>query len=515
MRPAFAAAVLLLAAACAAAPPEPPAAVAEEDGLTFSMFETVLSDLQRTYLEEPPAGALTLAALGALESIDPTLTIENDGVTVRLLSNRTPVAAAARPPEDAPPAAWATMAAGLVAAAQNASGPVRDADPEVVFDAMFGAMTRSLDRYTRYAGAAAARENRETREGFGSVGVTVEEHPEGARVLTVTPAQPAAAAGVHAGDRIVAVDGQPLAGMALRRILRLLRGPVDRPVDLTLVRSGLPEPFTVTVGRTRIVPETVFLTRRERLAELRITGFNERTARRVAEAVGEVRSAFASGVGVDGLILDLRGNPGGLLDRAVDVADLFLDAGLISRTDGRHPRSFQTFAAEPGDVARGLRMVVLVDGASASAAEVVAAALQDHGRAVLVGTASFGKGTVQTVLRLPNGGELIVTWARLLAPSGYPLDDLGVMPTVCTTADAPAATLVRHAIAVDPSTTLRNLAQRRRAGRGDAALNEILRTLCPWRPREASTVEIEAAEHLLADPQLFDRAISLAAGPPA
>jgi carboxyl-terminal processing protease len=205
------------------------------------------------------------------------------------------------------------------------------------------------------------------------------------------------------------------------------------------------------------------------------------------------------GASLRGLILDLRGNPGGLLDQSVEVASLFLDATPVSSTIGRVPESIQYFAAPHRDVER-LPMVVLVNGGSASASEIVAAALQDTGRAVVVGTASFGKGTVQNVQRLSNDAEMTVTWARLLTPGGYVLHEHGVVPTVCT-ANLPEDGAGLGGALRDESTAL----VRPRASLDEAGWRR-LRALCPG-DREDHDVELMAAKRVLDDPALYARAL--------
>ncbi|MDJ0684779.1 MAG: S41 family peptidase [Alphaproteobacteria bacterium] len=508
-------AATIVVAGCAAAPPpaEEPAAF---KAMTREMFATVLRDIEDNFIEKPNLEALTLAALEAAGEIDPSLAFDAEaGGVLRLSVNDVEIAAAPMP-KTRDPAGWAGSASDLLDQLRNRNDAFRQADGEEIYDTLFGAMTGLLDRYSRYAGADDARANRESREGFGGIGVTVAEHPEGARVIGVEQDKPAQAAGVHTNDLIVGIDGKQVAGATLRRVIRMLRGPVDKPVVLSLRRDGLPEPIVVTVGRTKIIPDTVFYAPRGDAALIRITAFNDRTALRVAEAVSQAMTQ-AQERGLErptGLILDLRGNPGGLLDRAVDVADLFLDDGEVSSTDGRNPRSFQEFSAQPGDISVGLPLAVLVDGATASAAEVLAAALQDRGRAVVIGASTFGKGSVQTVLGLPNDGELILTWARLLAPSGYALQSAGVMPTVCTQATVDIDALIEHVLIEDPATTLHNLALRRRIGPNDAAASEHAATLCPWRPNGYDAgIDEEVAARILADPSLYETAIALSSPP--
>jgi len=230
---------------------------------------------------------------------------------------------------------------------------------------------------------------------------------------------------------ILAVDGTPAERLDIANSKGALRGPVDSHVTLTLRPANDPrERREVAVKRARIVPPTVDYEPRDGAAYIRITGFNQGTTDELRAALRVSRTDL--GAKLSGYVLDLRGNPGGLLDQAVAVADLFLAGGRVVTTHGRHPDSHQYFEAAAGDPGETKPIVVLVNGGSASASEIVAAALQDSRRAVVVGSTSYGKGTVQTVLRLPNKGELTLTWARFHAPSGYALSRHGVIPDLCT-----------------------------------------------------------------------------------
>lgn len=478
--------------------------------MTQEMFRAVLSDVQSIYLDVEDLSDLTLDGLDALSAFDPAIAVVETDSEIRIESNGVLVAQAAIAPEDDVDA-WAATASHLTAAMRETSPLIRSKSQDVVFQRVFSTIADRLDRYSRYSGPEDAQTNREGREGFGGIGVTIEEHPDGVTIITVDVDRPAAAAGLLVADRIVAVDGKSIGGQSLRRIVRTLRGPVNATVTLKIMRDGLADPFDVTVGRTKIVPNTVAYERVGDTAIIRVSGFNDRTGIRVAEAVARAKDDPDGRP--EGLILDLRGNPGGLLERAVDVADLFLEDGLVSMTRGRHPRSLQRFEAEPGDVAQGLRMTVLTNGASASAAEILAAALQDHGRAVIVGGTTFGKGTVQTVLPLPNEGEFVLTWARLLAPSGYALHDLGVMPTVCVLDDVTPEQLLRQILIEDPLTTLHNLSLRRRTGPNDDAGHKQVLATCPWEPSvNPKTIE-QIAQYLVENPELYIKAIEIGLPP--
>ena len=244
------------------------------------------------------------------------------------------------------------------------------------------------------------------------------------------------------------------------------------------------------------------------VASIQLTGFRVDTENRLEDAVRRAKQEIGSGM--RGIILDMRNNPGGLLDKSVRVSDLFLDHGRIVSAKGRHPSSLQSFEAHDGDIADGLPIVVVVDGRSASAAEIVASALQDAGRAVVIGATSYGKGTVQNVIDLPNDGEISLTWARFHAPSGYALQHLGVMPTVCTSAfdhDAPGLLRVaggrRQEIA-------RRMVDWRLVDVADEEGRQGLREFCP-SVRLDRNFEIDVAVRLLDDRVAYLRALDTSA----
>ena len=407
-------------------------------GTAQATLRVGLKNITQRYINPIEMSVVAMGGLKGLATIDPSLnvTLSGDGGIVRLTMDDTPLQRFTAPEGNAA-TSWGRLASDLIRTARAHSPDLKNAADERIFEAMFDGMMSDLDIFSRYAGAEEARANRARRDGFGGIGVRFTKAEDGILITHVSKAGPAQTAGVKPGDVFVRIDDENIRGLSQRGVAKRLRGPVGSLVGITVARLA-PGVGTVerridfSLKRAHIVPETV----RARIADgvlvLRITSFNKNTAVDAHAALSAVEDKINSGA-IHGVVMDLRGNPGGLLSQSVNVADMFVEEGRIIATRGRHQDSFHDYRAGHGDLTKGLPLVVLIDGDSASAAEIVASALQDLGRAVVVGSASYGKGTVQTVVRLPNDGEMTLTWSRLVSPSGYALHSLGVMPTVCAT----------------------------------------------------------------------------------
>lgn len=373
--------------------------------------------------------ALGLEGLRGLATIDPAIGIhEIDGtVEIHYADQRvgTLVEPMAHDSES-----WSDVVYETLSVLWPYSPDLAQTNAERIYEAVFDAALANLDIFSRYAGRREAEEHRDNREGHGGVNLTLGKIDQRFFIKQVDRESPAYEAGVRAGDMLISVDGQAVVGKTLHEVDSLLRGKIQ--TELVLEIEGIDTGITqkLFVWRELVIAQTVWTRFEDGVLIARISSFNERTARRLSQQVQDV--ALMHGKRFKGLILDLRGNPGGLLRKAVQVADLFLAGGRIISTKGRHPDSLEVYEADPVDVAQGRPIVIVMDGKSASASEIVAASLQDRKRAVVVGSSSYGKGTVQSVQRLPNNGEITVTWSRLIAPSGYAFHGLGVRPSVCT-----------------------------------------------------------------------------------
>lgn len=306
-----------------------------------------------------------------------------------------------------------------------------DAEPRSIpagdlVDGALEAMTASLDPHSAYLDPEALKESELVTTGeFGGLGIQVTQDGDTIKVISPIEGTPAERAGVQPGDLITHLDRKAITGMSLREAVHAMRGPPGTPIVLTLKR-GESEVLDVSITRDIIAIQPVRWSVESDIGYLRVASFNEKTADALDEALLELRKHPE----IRGLVLDLRNNPGGLLDQSLAVADAFLDDGVIVSIRGREKGTGRAFQASKGDLARGWPMVVLINAGSASASEIVAAALQDHGRAIVMGTRSFGKGSVQTVLRLPQEGALKLTTALYYAPKGETIQALGVEPNI-------------------------------------------------------------------------------------
>lgn len=456
-------------------------------------LETVLD----RHLERAAPADLALWMLRGLEVLDPSLRPEVTSASLLLYAPDRLLAARPLPPAGAPGQARGDAAgplgAGLGAlfeAAWRHSPLLRQAGTEAMLRAAFEELFDHLDPYSRYLTPEEAAEARRRRLGEAALGLRLVAGSRGAvMVAEVVAGGPAAQAGLRVGDRLLAIDGM-IPGRDALTATALLEGPEGTEVALLLGRGR--RRLTVVLQRTVIAPRTVQGEVRDGIVWLRIEAFSSATDRQLEQALA---SGLAGASSIRGVVLDLRGNRGGLLSQAAAVAGAFLDGGPVVRTAGRAPEADRLYSASGPDRAGGLPLVVLIDGRSASAAEVVAAALGDRRRAAVIGSATLGKGLIQVVLPLSNGGELLVSWARLTAPLGWPIQGLGVLPALCTAfgPEATAAALARLARRDPP---MGPVLARLRAARAPVAGSEVaaLRASCP--PAEGRDGDLLAARLL-------------------
>ena len=308
---------------------------------------------------------------------------------------------------------------------------VEDVDVERLIQSAINGMLNSLDPHSGFLPPRSYEDMQiDTKGSFGGLGIEVTMEEGFVKVVSPMDDTPAFRAGVKAGDYITHIDGEPILGLSLNEAVERMRGPVGAKIVITIVRVSEDEPFDVTIIRDTIKLVAARVRVEDGVVIMRVSTFNEQTTPNLIEGVEKVLQETEGISGVSGFILDLRNNPGGLLSEAVSVSDLFLEEGEIVSTRGRSKSDMDRFSASKGDIAEGRPLIVLINGGSASASEIVAGALQDHSRAILVGTKTFGKGSVQTVVPLAGKVAMRLTTARYFTPSGRSIQAMGVSPDI-------------------------------------------------------------------------------------
>ncbi len=472
-------------------------------GLAGSVYTSAFAFMAPRTLDVIPMGELTLWGLRGLTALDPSVSPTMDQKTIALVDRERIVLSMPLPaPGDA--AGWGAVAAALCGRAATLSPAIAEAGTEGIVTSFFDELFNHLDPYSRYIPPAGS----EADTAAGDPGLTISISRHHAVVAAVDPGGSAAVAGLTVGDRVFTIDGVTTHGQDAYTLNAALAGPPGSEVTLKILPRNKP-PRTVSLTRIAVPPPTVFAATQGPLLVIQITGFEDGTADAFRAVLTD---ALAAGPAPQGIVLDLRGNRGGLLRQAVAVAAALIDAsvqegGVIGSAVGRDPEADQLWrAAGNSDLAPSLPLVVLVDGRTASAAEVLAAALADDGRAVVVGSTTFGKGLVQAATPLPDGGTLLVTWARLLAPLGWPLQGLGVMPQICTsgTTDSVEAELEALSAGQQP---LGSAIHAARAVRPGITLDQILqiREACP--AALGSSLDMQAAQFLVTTPPAYAAAL--------
>jgi carboxyl-terminal processing protease len=377
------------------------------------------------------------------------------------------------------------------------AGYVEEVDEKELIQAAINGMLSSLDPHSSYLPPDDFDDMRvQTRGAFGGLGIEVTQENGFVKVVSPIEGTPAERAGIQPGDFITHVDGETVLGLTLNDAVDLMRGPVGSEITITVTREGTAEPFDVVITRETITISAVRSRLEDNAVILRVTTFNEQTFPNLRDQLAEQVEAAGGMENVAGFILDLRNNPGGLLDQAISVTDAFLESGEIVSTRGRDPRDSERYNATPGDLAEGKPIVVLINGGSASASEIVAGALQDQRRAMVVGTQSFGKGSVQTIMPVQGEGAMRLTTARYYTPSGRSIQALGVSPDVIVEqrpAEEPAA---EEAEATTPG-PIRSEADLRGSLSNDSLTDDEREMLEQERARKEEVARLRAEDYQL------------------
>ncbi|MCZ6603856.1 MAG: Ig-like domain-containing protein, partial [Alphaproteobacteria bacterium] len=520
-------AAILAIAACMAVATAPSTAVAQSDDAVdlraydkaygLLVFDAGFAFVEHKYFRPVSMREFGIAGIRGLSSVDRNLTFEEDDDVLQLiyLGN---LVAETEIPDGNGPGDWARYVVDVIELLRSGVRRFGEADAEELFEAIFDGATATLDSATRYNSASEAAEARANRQGFGGVGLVLDVGFRTAAVAEISIGSPAERAGIRIGDLLTHIDGITINGRSNDQLRDALRGPIDSSVELTMRRPG-EEADILSIVRKRIVPSTVTALFDRGIAEIKIERFNRGTAETVENVIEEFQAA--SDEALRGVIIDLRFNPGGLLIQAAKVANLFLTDGPLSRSVGRVPEAESNFSADGIDMIDGRPIVVLINSRSASASEVLAAALQDRGRAVIVGSSSFGKGSVQSIYPLPNAGDIVMTWSLLRAPSGYFYDRLGVLPNICTSGRggvevaggfslvSPDPDEVLADIRAEEPAAFRSLLETWRSIDRDTVEDEIVRLRRSCSPaRGDHFLDLEIARRILADRGLYLAALS-------
>lgn len=452
---------------------------------------------------------MTLWGLNGLAALDPNLDTRLQNDQIRLYGPNTLIKAVPAPTDASDAQGWGQAAAQIAAAAYASSPALQRAGTSTIIANFFDELFNHFDPYSRYEPPIQAAQDELMIMGPGGTGLTLAAQNAQVVVAAVASDSPAENAGIMVGGIVSAVNGQPVRPADVPALNKGMSGipgsdftiAVQDPDDT----ATPPEIQTYKIERGFIPPQTVFTGPDlvPGIAVVRITGFNKGTADQFGAAMASLMGAAKPPTA---LVLDLRGNRGGVLRQAVLVADSLLPAGEIVRAQGRDPDATQNFTAEGSDLTRGAPLVVLVDGQTASAAEILSAALADDGRAVVIGSETLGKGLVQTITSLPNGGELFITWSRVLAPRGWPLQGLGVMPQLCTSFGAASVETQMAALAKGHDLLAAAL-QQARAVRAPVGVDDVLalRGHCP--ASIGTDLDLTAAAWVLQNPTAYQAAL--------
>jgi len=492
--------VLLLPVAPARSQPVSP--VADFDpALASNVIATALAFMAPRTLEPVAVSQLAIWGLGGLTALDPDVAANlQDGRLRVAVRDRALLVRA--PPAEADINGWTEAVVALSSAAVGGSALVRRAGTQGIVQSFFDELFNHLDPYSRYVPPREAGEDRERRSGQGGAGLHLVRRGAAIAVTEAIVDGPGALAGIRPGDMILAVDGQSTQGRDARTVERMIDGPEGTRIVLSW-RGRDGRSHTTEMFRAMVPPETVYAQRVGETLLVQVTAFNRSTDSHMAHAIEQ---GFVGPRPSGGIVLDLRGNRGGLLRQAVTAADTLLPAGVVAMTAGRDPEATRTWRSVSGDLAENVPIVVMVDGRTASAAEILAAALADRGRGVVIGSSTLGKGLVQTIAPLPDGGELYITWSRVLAPRGWPIQGLGVLPQVCTSLGMETLAWQLAALAHGRQPMAEAIATHR-AARAPLPTAQILaiRGACPAAVgREA---DLDTARVLIHDPAAYAAAL--------
>jgi len=403
-------------------------------------FSIGFQQISERYIIETKMDQLIVRGLRGLKAIDQgfTINLTNNGFKIILNSE---IQSDYFFPTSDNYSKWAELVVRVISLLKKQSNLFKNTPIEQFYEIIFDSILSELDTHSRYNNARTAQANNKRRSGFGGIGVQFKPVKTGVKIIRILSKTPADKLGLIAGDIITFANKQTLTGMSVTAVKNIFRDEVGSILDIKVLRQEKNKvnslkfkTYNFSIKREQIVEPTINYSSKKGIIYIKLLGFNNKTSEHLRLIIRKLLSRFQKKLNQNpkGIILDLRDNSGGILTEAVAVADLFLNNGKIISTKGRNISSYHNYKSIVKDITNGLPLIVLINGKSASASEIVAVALQDNKRAIVIGSSSFGKGTVQTIIKLPNGGEIILTWSRFQSPLGYYIDKLGVYPTICT-----------------------------------------------------------------------------------
>lgn len=462
------------------------------------LMTTVLKDVEELYFRDTEPAELIAAGFSHLEETHPEIDFAREGDFFVTSVNQKVVFQFKKGAATSDESYWGERIATTLAEVEGARSGVHDGGLSELGDAFVEGITDSLDEISSYASPTKERTSRNRRNGkSGTLNITVERGDGGLFLVGYVHSIDLRESGaLRRGDKVLSIDGTVIQPLTEPEVMRLLDGEIGSVISLSVLRDGTMEPLTLTLRREEFGVNSVAARAEGKTLRIIMTKFNDPGDNGLKELL--LRHSRESDS--MGIILDLRGNPGGLLHSAVESADEFLSKGPIATIHGRHKDSHQYFKSKPQPLGKQ-PMVVLVDEWSASGAEIVTSALQENGRALVVGNVTFGSGTVQTVKPLPNAGALLLTWGEVLTAGYYRLDKRGVMPTVCTGGNATYETVLAELRS--GSGTIDYTIRTQDFNPTDTGAIEAFRALCPPRG-DGVDVSLEVARAILEDPALYD-----------
>lgn len=465
---------------------------------------TALTFLQPRTLDEHTIKELSLWGLNGLNAIDPSFSIhENNNQLVLQQSQH--ILANFQIPADNDIFQWAKLITDISNKSLENSSLIQAANNQGLTQAFFDELFDHMDPYSRYISPNSASTDRNQRgDGEANIGITIIKEKNNIIVNSVNTNGPAWSAGIDRGERIYKIDNKNTSKKSVNIVNNWLKGSNNSSLTLVLGIPGKKQTQIIHLKREIVPPATVSAFTNDNIIILKITSFSTFTA----EEMNQYLDQATQEIKLKGLILDLRGNRGGVLQQAITSSALLLDHGIAATTQGRNQNANHVWAVQGGDITNNIPIVILVDGRTASAAEILTAALSDHKRAVVIGSSTLGKGLVQTIAQLPDGGELFVTWSRVIAPLGWPIQGLGIIPQICTSRGVKFTQQQIDELSRNQSTYKQYvlLARQMRFPMEAKDILEI-RNACP--PALGSDTDLEIADSLLLNQKLYQQALNM------